>query len=1128
MVTIIEGGLHSDREELFMEKIKKSAMENKKVILIIPDQFSFEYDKTLYNYMGGKLFNKIETVGFNRLAEILANKYGESGKDNADENSKIILMYKSAKRLMQSRTAKFYGKKLNKSGFLSDMIKLISDLRESGITPEGLQIAAEKSEGSLSLKLLDISKLYGFYMEEMDKAGFKDSISSIANAVKLARDNGYFKGTEIFVNAFNSFSYDEKNMLRVCIADCSNFTISLIADHDSVNGFHNHPFTETIKTEQDIKNIAAELNKNIEFVFADRMIGQSEEITYVGKNLFNLNKKKYDFKKSCPKDVKVVSASDLYEESEYICSEIMRLVREKHYRFKDIAVNFRNLSECSGVIESICERYDIPYFIDVHNKVASSSLVLFFNSLFKCVLTKKYRTENIFKLIKSPFYPMFNYDISSLEDYCIRWNIDGDVWNSDFTACQGYTEKQVEHLNELRKKIIEPLNVFKNSCKDKTADEICRNLYQLLKDINVTKQTYSVIKRGSRGDSENQLELSRNLKQIWNMVLMAIKSIYNDMKGEKISLRQFYELFGLMLSEMTLSNPPQKADCIRICDVGHSRLSDVKVVFCAEVNDGIFPATFKSSGLITENEKKLLNNNLGIALGNNIIENYQAEKLNAYTAFAMPTEKLYALYSQSDLLGTQKRQSVLIKELISMFGDEICIDTKNLTSDFYCTSFKTAYRKYIENFNSHDVYTESIGKSIEKSNEYKEKIDYIKSRINKPAYKLSPAVAGEIFFHNNSKFVSPSAVESYYKCPFAYFCKSALKLYKTQPIKLLGADLGNIIHKLFEKIMSDPADPDKFNNAFLTMNDDEIKAHIKEQLDEYYTQVIGGDFGKTEVFKFLYEKLKENAFHIVTFVKEELTNSEFRPVATEYVLENDKEDILTIKISDGKKIIVTGKIDRVDEYTDDKGNKYFRIIDYKTGKNMELDFSRIYLGLNLQMFIYLNYLMKMQTNGITDEQEKELYKQAGVAYFMFGKKPKTFSGKGLDETGVIKKEKNQRLTAYKPLGYVVDDIKSAYSKCDDYAPFKKDNGIVTDKVMTALRDFADNKIKEFGEKLSGGFIEANPVEGVCSYCDYKNICENSFPKDAKDPKDKKYAEELMALINGIDKNKKMEDNKDNE
>lgn len=223
------------------------------------------------------------------------------------------------------------------------------------------------------------------------------------------------------------------------------------------------------------------------------------------------------------------------------------------------------------------------------------------NSLFKCLLSRKYSTDNILKYIKSPLFPMLNIEISNLEDYCIRWSVDGDMWLSDFTVAGDLSEKQLEKINCSRRKIIEPFEAFKSKLvKDVTAGELCRGLYDLLGSIELSQQTFSVVKKAGTSDNETQLEMARGLKQLWNSVLSAIKSVYDCMNDEVISLRQFYELFKLMLSQMSVSRPPQKLDCVRICDPSHSRLEGVKAVFLVEVNDGIFPASLSSAGLITE------------------------------------------------------------------------------------------------------------------------------------------------------------------------------------------------------------------------------------------------------------------------------------------------------------------------------------------------------------------------------------------------------------------------------------------------------------------------------------------------------------------------------------------------
>ena len=71
MIRFIIGGVSSNREELFSDEIKRSVKQGREAVVIIPDQFSFEYDKKLYDKLGAIGFNKLTTAGFNRLSELI-------------------------------------------------------------------------------------------------------------------------------------------------------------------------------------------------------------------------------------------------------------------------------------------------------------------------------------------------------------------------------------------------------------------------------------------------------------------------------------------------------------------------------------------------------------------------------------------------------------------------------------------------------------------------------------------------------------------------------------------------------------------------------------------------------------------------------------------------------------------------------------------------------------------------------------------------------------------------------------------------------------------------------------------------------------------------------------------------
>ena len=165
-------------------------------------------------------------------------------------------------------------------------------------------------------------------------------------------------------------------------------------------------------------------------------------------------------------------------------------------------------------------------------------------------------------------------------------------------------ESMLEHIKTvetIRKRIIEPFEKIRAVCchGEIPASEMCEAFFALLNDMGVSKRAYSVVRTAALSGNDTQIELSRGLRQLWNSILSAVKSIYDCLENDMISLRQFYELFRVMVSQMSVSDPPQKMDCIRIADASHSRLGNIRAAFICQVNDGVFPKSIDSNSLLS-------------------------------------------------------------------------------------------------------------------------------------------------------------------------------------------------------------------------------------------------------------------------------------------------------------------------------------------------------------------------------------------------------------------------------------------------------------------------------------------------------------------------------------------------
>ncbi len=1121
MLKIITGGMGSSKTDLITADIKKAVCDNENVIVIVPDQYSFEYDKQLYNELGAKDFNRLRTLGFNRFAEIILKEYGTKSGVVADKNAKLISMFKAVKAFKASGMGRksYYSRSLDKPQFISDTISLIDDLKKSDIDSNALESALAQTEGSLFEKLDSVSKLYKLYQEELFKSGLTDETSAISEAARVAKENGFFKGAVVFIHEFSSFTADEYKVIKVILSDAKNLTVSLIIGGGNNLTSNMSPFSICLKTRSTLIDMAGGKDKT-ENISAEEHIGfSSKAIEHLESNIYCLVNRLCDDKDG----ITLISAKNPYDEIDYVASRIKKLVREEGYSYKDIAVISRSLDDYSSIIDGAFNRYEIPFFMDRRKSVLRSSLVIYVLSLFDCVLTKSYKTENILRYIKSPLSHIEDFKAAAIEEYCYKWGVEGDMWLSDFIPSDsGKVENSQEFLtliNDIRKSIITPLEEFKQKARNAKAGEICLALNELMGKLELSNKTFSLISRSVESDDASVVEIARDFKQLWSLFLGAVNSIYKNMGDEEISLRQYYNLLRLMLSEMTISSPPQKLDAVTVAKAEHSRLSNMKAVFVIGVNDGLFPRNVRNSGLLTEREKISLSC-LGINISSNMRNYLDNERLISYIALTSAGERLTVSYPEASVKNDALRPSILVRNIERIFGKDVLINASKLMLDYFCENEKSAYYRYALNYHYNSKEQESLREALCSKNEYREKIEFLDNLSDDEKhsrYRLSKDIAKSIFFPHDIN-MSATRADDFYKCPFNYFCKNGLKVYPVRKVDISPMTRGSLIHFILQNILSKVDEKGNicFNDDFERLSDDEIKRLIGQYCKDYVEKELGGDFGKTSRFSYNLKTLERSAFYVVKNLIEELERCFFKPVAFEYDLSDDKgESILKIKVDDDINICMRGSIDRVDIFEDDESQKrYVRIVDYKTGgKDFEL--SSLYHGLNMQMLIYLLALVDTDNEFNRDGE----LTPAGVMYmpakYVDNILPRE-KLKGNSDEEREKKLRSKRNTEFKRNGlFIYNDLtlKAMDERVSGlFAPVKKtssgesvsQNQVVDAEIFEAIERFSKDKIIQMGRSLANGEIDAMPVMKSgkldtisCKYCNYWSVCGRYNRRDAK-------------------------------
>ncbi|MDB5052256.1 MAG: ATP-dependent helicase [Bacilli bacterium] len=1117
------------------------------LILLVPEQATFQAEHALVSTpaLGGII--RAQVLSFRRLAWRVMQETGDTAKVPIDDIGKTMLL----QRILHKHQAelKLFRSAQEKLGFLERLNAFFSELKRYCISADHLTdyfnkkfSAVGKSNGEgtsmLSDKLHDLLLVYGEFEQVLAKQ-YLDGEDYLANLAKQLHKSIGVCEADIWIDGFFGFTPQEQEVLLQCMRHCRSVTITLCLDRtyhsgerpDELNLFHPTAMTMVYLQEQ----LEALGMRTSEVIMLDNTLlprfAHSPMLAHLERNYeqrLSPRRKLYVHQQDI--QISLHAAVHRRAEVEGAAREMLRLVREKQLRWRDIAVRVRNMEAYGDLLAAVFEDYGIPYFLDQKSTMMHHPVVEFIRSALE-VVQYNWPYDAVFRCVKTDFLlPLNSFDgdlgmdhgsMDELENYVLAYGIHGYRWlearsweiQRPVTLEDGAVAAQTDELASLRRiqassrAVIGPLlRLQQQMVRAENLQQCTEALYNLLSEIGVPERLQQWSDDALAAGNPQK---AREHKQVWDHVMDMLDQMVEMMGAEPVTLELFVRLLDAGLESIRLGLVPPSLDQVLIGSIDRTRSAQVKHAFVLGVNDGVMPQRMNEDSIISENERELLLAT-GLHLADGSRRKLLDEQFLIYTVLCAPSEHLWISYPLADEEGKSLLPSEIIKQVKSLFprmqeqlllaepdGSQVEVVQLDYIShpDRVLSYLTTQLKQALQGGQIAPLWWHVYNWFAEQPL-WRDKLHTMMRALSYTNHEPALAEATSIQLYGQHLRASVSRMERFVACPFAQFVSHGLRLQERRIYRLEAPDIGQLFHAalsgLIKQMQLEQTEWGMLSSAQLN----ERAAFVIDQLAPRLQSEI---LLSSSRYRYIAHKLKNIIGRTAVMLAEHARRGAFIPIDLELGFGPGQTlPSLNFQLDNGFSMDIIGRIDRVDR-ADGAQGALLRIIDYKSSRT-SLNLAEVYHGLSLQMLTYLDVVITHAEQWIGQKATP-----AGVLYFHVHN-PLIQSKNALLEEEVEK----ELLKRFKTRGLVLadaevvglmDDGLNGGSGHSTLIPvslkkdgsFYKSASIASSEQWRLLQSYVRQTIRQIGTGITNGDVGVEPFrlgdQVACTFCNYKPICQ---------------------------------------
>ncbi len=1095
---------------IYEEIMQRAAQEpGRNFLIIVPDQFTMQTQKDLVmrSDRGGIL--NIDVLSFGRLSHRILEEVGTKEMPVLDDTGKSLVLQKIAADLKEQLPA--MGSLLHKQGYIHEVKSAISEFMQYGISTQDMDklIASAEKRGALAMKLRDLKTLYRGFQDYI-----RDHFITTEETLDVLRrslvKSKILPDSVVVFDGFTGFTPIQnrliQELMRVCEETIVTVTIGEEEDPYQMDG-EQKLFHLSKKTVADLVKLAAEAEVTRgEDVFVKggpNRFTEASALCYLEQNLFRYQYEPYT-EKQC--EIRMFEALSPREEVHQTALYIRKLIREEGLTYRDIAVVIGDLEGYASYVETEFGQLEIPCFLDRTRGIVLNPMIEYIKSALQLYI-RDFSYDTVFHFLRSGMADISREEIDELENYVIRTGARGyRTYSRLFTRKteemqQGSgqedterAEETMERLNRIRQQFTDTVEILHMAPRAK-AGEYVDHLYDFLEQNQVQQK---LLNYQQRFEQEGDLAKAREYAQIYRLVMDLLDQIYELLGEEEISLQEFADILEAGFGEITVGTIPQNVDRIVVGDMERTRLKQVKVLFFLGVNDGNIPKNVSKGGIISDMDREFLIES-GTEMAPSPRQQMYIQRLYLYLNMTKPSQRLYLSYAKVNSDGKGIRPSYLIDTVRKLFPQLAVEYPQNRSRLEQIEGRQEGARYLAEELRE---YADGTLREEERQDFYLMYRAYEadpegRDRLTAAAFRrykesgLSRIVARALYGRQLENSVS--RLETYAACACRHFLQYGLSLQEREEFGFEVSDMGNVYHAVLENFAGKLAESGRtwwdFDENFATQA-------IKEAVEGY-----AATYGETVLYssarnEYAITRMSRILTRTVLTLQQHLKQGSFQPDDYELSFRFAEDlDSIHVDLSEEEKMHLQGRIDRID-VSEDAEHVYVKVIDYKSG-NKKFDLAALYYGLQLQLVVYMNAAMELESRKHPD---KEIVPAALLYYHIDDPTIET-------PVELTQEQINEEILTKLRMNGVVNSDPAVVERLDRFlqdkskvipvekkkdGSFSARSGILSREELQVVSAYVDTKIRQIGREILDGKIAANPYEKgneeACTYCAYKKVC----------------------------------------